>query len=78
MPTNSPDLLNSGLPENLKRVQIPTVDATPDSLDGYGFLVDSPEDIQIEIERWPAQGWRPVDLNTGNEGGTTEGIFKCE
>ena len=51
MPTNYPDLLNPGLPENLKRVGIPTVDATPDSLEGYGFLVDSPEDIQIEIER---------------------------
>ena len=78
MPTNYPDLLNPGLPENLKRVGIPIVDATPDSLEGYGFLVDSPEDIQIEIERWPAQGWRQVDLDTGNEGGTTEGIFECE
>jgi hypothetical protein len=25
--------------------------------------------------RWPAQGWRPVDPDSGDEGGTTEGHF---
>ena len=25
--------------------------------------------------RWPAQGWRPVDPDTGDEAGTTEGAF---
>ena len=29
----------------------------------------------MEIVRWPALGWRPIDPNTGDEGGTTEGIF---
>ena len=78
MPTTLPDLLHPDLPENLKRVRIPLVDATTDSLKGYGFLVENPEDAEIEIIRWPAQGWRPVDLDTGDEGGTTEGTFECE
>ena len=29
MPTSPPDLLNPNLPENLKRVRIPIVEATP-------------------------------------------------
>jgi hypothetical protein len=28
--------------------------------------------------RWPAQGTRPVDADTGDQGGTTEGIFVSE
>jgi hypothetical protein len=52
------------------------VKATSETLDGYGTLVDSaPEDFPIEIVRWPAQGWRPVDPDSGDEGGTTEGVF---
>ena len=78
MPVNSPNLLFPELPENLKRFKIPLVEATKDSLNGYGFLVEKPEDVEIEITRWPAQGWRPVDEDTGNEGGTTEGTFECE
>ena len=26
--------------------------------------------------RWPAQGWRPVDANSGDQGGVTEGLFE--
>ena len=26
--------------------------------------------------RWPAQGWRPVDENSGDQGGVTEGLFE--
>ena len=37
-----------------------------------------PRDESIEIVRWPAQGWRPVDLDSGDEGGTTEGVFLSE
>ena len=52
------------------------VEATPKSLDGYGLLVDKDrQDVPIEIVRWPAQGWRAVDSDSGDEGGTTEGIF---
>lgn len=59
-----------------KAFDIPFVQATPESIKGYGLIVDSPEDFPIEIVRWPAQGWRPVDDNSGDQGGTTEGIFE--
>ena len=52
------------------------VRATPETLQGYGNLVDDFEAQKIEIVRWPAAGWRHVDLDTGDEGGTTEGIFE--
>jgi len=78
MSTNLPDLLHPKLPKNLKKVKIPLVDATNDSLKGYGKLVENPDDVEIEITRWPAQGWRKVDQDTGNEGGTKEGIFQSE
>lgn len=55
--------------------QLALVEATNDNLKGYGRLVDRPEACQIEIVRWPALGWRPVDPDTGDQAGTTEGIF---
>ena len=72
----APDYLNPGVPRGLRRVHMPLVKATVESLEGYGALVDSdPEQFAIEIVRWPAQGWRPVDPDSGDEGGTTQGIF---
>lgn len=55
--------------------RVPLIEATPESTRGYGFLVDDPEVCDIEIVRWPAQGWRPVDEGTGDQGGIAEGIF---
>ena len=52
------------------------VAATDESLKGYGRLVDKPETFPIEIVRWPAQGWRPIDKNSGDQGGVTEGLFE--
>ncbi len=49
--------------------KVPLVEATAESLKGYGHLVDDHEGFEIEITRWPAQGWRPVDDGTGDEGG---------
>jgi Ureidoglycolate lyase len=69
------DYLNPDLPPGLRSVVMPVVDATPAALTGYGYLVDDPEDCRIEIARWPALGSRPVDAGTGDQGGTTEGIF---
>ena len=69
------DYLNPDLPAGLARVVMPVVDATPATLEGYGCLVDDPASCGIEIVRWPAQGSRPVDPDTGDEGGTTEGTF---
>ena len=53
--------------------ETPFVTATDDSLKGYGCLVDDPESFSIEIVRWPAQGWRPVDPNSGDQGDIAEG-----
>ena len=78
MITSSSELLNPELPEKLDRVRIPVIEATDESLKGFGCLVEKQEDQEIEIVRWPHQGWREVDPDTGNEGGTTEGIFEGE
>ena len=75
---NAPDYLNPDIPSSTKSVTMPIVDATAESLRGYGSLVESPDDFPVEIVRWPAKGWRPVDADSGNEAGTTEGIFTCE
>ena len=56
--------------------ETPVVLATDASLKGYGCLVDDPRTFPIEIVRWPAQGSRPVDLNSGDQGGVTEGLFE--
>ena len=54
---------------------MPLIEATEQSVEGYGCLVDEPDDIEIEIVRWPQQGWRPVDEGTGDEAGWVEGVF---
>jgi ureidoglycolate hydrolase-like protein len=72
------DYLNPDLPRGLSRVAMPVVAATPAALEGYGYLVDDRARCEIEIVRWPAQGWRAVDAETGDQGGTTEGVFVSE
>lgn len=57
---------------------VPLIEASAESLRGFGCLVDDPGDVEIEIVRWPAQGWRPVDTGTGDEGGWVEGVFRGE
>jgi hypothetical protein len=71
------DYLRPDVPGVLPWVDVPLVRATPDTLRGYGRLVDDPRDCRIEIVRWPAQGWRPVDAGTGDEAGTTQGTFEA-
>jgi len=56
--------------------ETPLLAATAQSLAGYGSLVDDPRRFPIEIVPWPAQGWRPIDRNTGDQGGVTEGLFE--
>jgi hypothetical protein len=68
----APDYLNPALSAGLRRVRMPVVAATNAALAGYGQLIDDPYQHRIEIVRWPAQGWRPVDEDSGDEGGTTQ------
>lgn len=56
--------------------EVPLIRATDESVKGYGCLVDDPENFEIEIVQWPAQGWRPVDEGTGDEAGWVEGTFR--
>jgi hypothetical protein len=72
------DYLQPKLPTKLPLVQMPVVEATPQTIKGYGKLVHDPDEIAIEIVQWPAQGWRPVDADTGDQGGMKEGIFYAE
>jgi len=63
---------------SLPLFEVPLVEATDESVKGYGCLVDDPAGFEVEIVRWPAQGWRPVDPDSGDEGGWVEGIFHGE
>ena len=63
---------------SLPRHEVPLIRATDESVKGYGRLVDDPAAFEIEIVRWPAQGWRPVDEDTGDEAGWVEGTFRCD
>lgn len=66
----------------LRIVDCPVVEVTSSAdLEGYGFLVDDPEDFTcekktFEIVKWPVSGWRQLDPETGDEAGTTEGDFE--
>ncbi|HEY2786572.1 MAG TPA: ureidoglycolate lyase [Fimbriiglobus sp.] len=74
----APNYLSPDIPAQMKRVAIPVVAATAETIAGYGRLVESPDEVEIEIVRWPAKGWRPVDADTGNEAGTVKGVFESE
>jgi hypothetical protein len=72
------DYLNPRLPAGLALISMPVVTATNETLAGYGRLIAEAHACQIEIVRWPALGTRPVDADTGDQGGTTEGMFRSE
>jgi ureidoglycolate lyase len=57
--------------------ETPLVAATAEALKGYGCLVEAdPEKFPVEVVRWPAQGWRPIDDGSGDQGGVTQGLFE--
>ena len=72
------DYLSPDVPGQLPWYDVPLVVADDDSVRGFGCLVDDPDNFDIEIVQWPAQGWRPVDAGTGDEAGTVEGVFHSE
>lgn len=76
MNSTTTDYLNPQIASGLQQIVIPTVIATESTLERYGSLVNNDyREHPIEIVRWPAQGWRQVDEDCGDEGGTTEGTF---
>ena len=69
------DYLNPVVPRALPWHELELVEATPESLAGYGVLVVDPQDFPVEIVTWPKPHGRPVDPGTGNEAGTVSGEF---
>ncbi|MBO6521394.1 MAG: ureidoglycolate lyase [Rhodospirillales bacterium] len=63
-------------PETIGVIDIPIVRATPENLEGLGVMISDPDEIAVEIVCWPQPGWRTIDPGTGDEGGTTEGLFE--
>ena len=45
------DYLTPRLPPGLARVLMPIVEAIPSALEGYGCLIDDPNDRRVEIVR---------------------------
>ena len=73
------DYLDPKLPPGLAPAPIPVVDATAETPAAATDISSPiPTSAAIEIVRWPAQGTRPVDADTGDQGGTTEGVFVSE
>jgi len=73
------------LPAGLNVVDVPLTPATDEeALAAVGaHLVSSRDEISIEkgnfdITPWPVSGWRQLDPDTGDEAGTTEGLFEVE
>ncbi|OUS13903.1 hypothetical protein A9Q97_04400, partial [Rhodospirillales bacterium 47_12_T64] len=67
------DYMNPSVPDDLPLFEMPLVKATPESLEGFGTIVTDYMNHPVEITQWPAQGWRPIDKGTGDEGGHLEG-----
>lgn len=72
------DYLNPPVPVDVGSVEVPLVEANRETLEGYGALVDDPYNHPIEIVPWPTPDWRNLDAGTGDQGGTTEGIFSFQ
>lgn len=70
------DFLNPLVPAELPWYNSTLVKATTDSLAGYGLLVDDYQNFELEIVTWPKPIGRPIDVGTGNQAGTKNGIFE--
>jgi ureidoglycolate lyase len=80
---NSKNLKCPKFSRNLEIIELSCEECTNESIKGYGYLIDSLDEITIEnkrfeIVKWPVSGWRTLDPETGDEGGTTEGEFKVK
>ena len=79
-PTPSPcitmDRMVSIHEEGIQVVDVPLRHATEETLRGFGRIVQAFDEADVDIVTWPAQGWRPIEPNTGNQGGVTQGEFE--
>jgi hypothetical protein len=73
----SVDPLHPDIPRGTRILEVPLVRAGRVALKGFGEIVRDPKRHKVEIVPWPARGWRTLDAGTGDEGGTTEGVFAC-
>ena len=78
MDSFNPDELSYKPSTGVQRLhETPVLAATDDTVKGYGRIVrGDPKAFPVEIVQWPATGTRPVDKNTGDQGGVTEGTFE--
>lgn len=70
------DYMNPDVPPSLPVHNVPLVRASAENFRDYGTIVTNPDTHDVEIVTWPQQGWRAVDVGTGDEGGYAEGTFK--
>ena len=70
------DWLNPPVQPGLPVHEMPLVRATRENLAGFGEIVTDPYAHDVGIVPWPAQGWRPIDAGTGDQGGHRDGIFR--
>lgn len=75
MSTQAINYMQPDVPSKLDWHKSNLVKATPESLKGYGDLVDDYKNFKLEIVTWPKTGGRPIDAGTGNQAGTKNGIF---
>ena len=76
---NKPDYIFAPSEKPSREIfEVPLFKANDGNVQGYGVIVNEFTEIEIEIVKWPAPGWRTVDEGTGNEGGVTEGTFSSE
>jgi ureidoglycolate lyase len=54
------------------------IEATDESLRGYGRIVADYAREAVTIVTWPQPDWRPIVPGTGNEGGIVEDCFAME
>lgn len=79
MDANAPNFMfDAAEKPSLDLHRVPLIEATQETVEGYGYLVDDPDDCDVEIVQWPAAGWRPVDPDTGDQAGCVEGVFSGE
>ncbi len=68
--------LDPQTPAGLRHITMPVQLGNYENLVGFGQpVVADHESFEIEIVRWPATGWRPIDTDSGDEAGTTQGVF---